>query len=566
MSVNPPEPPPARELKFIIGHGSMVQRAMTSRHIPYPLIILAALLAAASLAIVATDAPSDGEPPGSASYYYDQLQEYEKDVLDVLLSFDVDVLTTDPETGDPCSAVTFIVEIPSSFKGMKSDVVVEKYSKALEHLIAVMELEQPEHYWLGTYWHTKFVDAYVDSEDRFQSGSIRFYCEDCIFGYGSTKGAIKGNMAALELAAASVELADTSDRYSTVKSIHDYVCSLLTYDYAAGEGNECRNAYNALLGEHKVVCSGYARAFKIICDAWGVPNVLVSGEGVDYSKKPAESGPHMWNYVQMENGKWYLVDCTWDDSDPFDHYLLAGKGSMGISVRIEQDHIPEAYNGLKYPALASLGYLDGGYTATYRDIDGTVIAEYEGLDYGAAVPKPKDPVHTDPKVGTFEFTGWEPAVPAFAVSDLSFTAQYDIVYTDYSVRFLDDDGSVLSSKTDYHYGDALVKIPDPSKAETKDKRYVFLGWSTDGSTTVDLPKEVTESATYKAVYDVHSKGVFLGLDGPVLYAAIAAVILIIIAAAAVKARGRRGRSAVVTVRKVLVDPPDGLLGHPGGDP
>ena len=59
-----------------------------------------------------------------------------------------------------------------------------------------------------------------------------------------------------------------------------------------------------------VVCEGYAKAFKVLCDQLGVPAVCVSG----LSDKSRTGSGHMWNLAQI-GGSWYLVDVTWDDSD-----------------------------------------------------------------------------------------------------------------------------------------------------------------------------------------------------------------------------------------------------------
>ena len=38
----------------------------------------------------------------------------------------------------------------------------------------------------------------------------------------------------------------------------------------------------------------------------------------------------MWNYVQMDDGNWYLVDATWDvGTPPSSQYLLVGRATKG---------------------------------------------------------------------------------------------------------------------------------------------------------------------------------------------------------------------------------------------
>ena len=111
------------------------------------------------------------------------------------------------------------------------------------------------------------------------------------------------------------------DRYKLVKYFHDYLCEELSYDNeAAGADKSNLSQYlyahtsvPAFIGYKdkgkKVVCEGYAKALKVLCDKVGIPCVLVSGMGGIGDSK----GAHMWNYVQMEDDQWYLVDATWDD-------------------------------------------------------------------------------------------------------------------------------------------------------------------------------------------------------------------------------------------------------------
>lgn len=96
-------------------------------------------------------------------------------------------------------------------------------------------------------------------------------------------------------------------RYEQVKFLHDRLCERVTY----GESAQARSPYGALV-EGTAVCEGYAKAFKMLCDAADIPCVIVTGTG--FTSKTAKEGEnHMWNYVQMEDGKWYALDATWND-------------------------------------------------------------------------------------------------------------------------------------------------------------------------------------------------------------------------------------------------------------
>ena len=67
--------------------------------------------------------------------------------------------------------------------------------------------------------------------------------------------------------------------------------------------------YTGALIKNKVVCEGYAKAFKYLLDSLKIECILVSGTAINSS---GESESHMWNYVKLDD-KWYAVDVTWDD-------------------------------------------------------------------------------------------------------------------------------------------------------------------------------------------------------------------------------------------------------------
>ncbi|MCR5727893.1 MAG: hypothetical protein K6G24_10550 [Lachnospiraceae bacterium] len=81
--------------------------------------------------------------------------------------------------------------------------------------------------------------------------------------------------------------------YEKIKAVHDYI--VLLNRYVAFEGG----AYSALC-KGRSSCTGYAFAFYAIMRELGIPVTIEIG------------GNHAWNRVQYQ-GKWYNMDCTWDD-------------------------------------------------------------------------------------------------------------------------------------------------------------------------------------------------------------------------------------------------------------
>lgn len=112
-------------------------------------------------------------------------------------------------------------------------------------------------------------------------------------------------------------------RYDKVKYIHDYIVDNAEYDNSDKKNNG--NIYGLLI-EKNAVCEGYAKAFQYLLDLLDIPNIIVYGEGIN-SNNNAEY--HSWNYVQMDNGKWYAVDTTWDDP------IVIGNGRITEDIKHE---------------------------------------------------------------------------------------------------------------------------------------------------------------------------------------------------------------------------------------
>lgn len=114
------------------------------------------------------------------------------------------------------------------------------------------------------------------------------------------------------------------------------ICALVDYDHAAAD-----NATNTPYGDPwqlisvfdgeaatNVVCEGYAKAFKYLCDlsAFDSPGVacyLVTGTLPD----GVGAGEHMWNLVTMDNSKSYFVDVTNSDTPREPDYMFLKGGT-----------------------------------------------------------------------------------------------------------------------------------------------------------------------------------------------------------------------------------------------
>ena len=154
-----------------------------------------------------------------------------------------------------------------------------------------------------------------------------------------------------------------------VKAVHDWLCHHT--DYADKSDPRFQNswrsyqtAYSALI-ERKSVCAGYARAMKLLLDAYGVPCVIANGQ--------SHGEAHAWNYVRL-GGRWYGLDATWADQN----WGIDDSDFLKGSKVFFRDHTEGGLSGsadFAYPALAADDYVAGAAPAALPgdvNLDSTV--------------------------------------------------------------------------------------------------------------------------------------------------------------------------------------------------
>ncbi len=156
----------------------------------------------------------------------------------------------------------------------------------------------------------------------------------------------------------------------------------------------------------------------------------------------------------------------------------------------------------------------------FYNYDGTLIYEMDGkentLFVGDKIPAYSNidketnknvlPTKAEDVVGTYNFTGWadgsgnevRPGTDSFT-GDTYLYAQYETVYKNYTVKFLNDvvdaDGNnVVVSEETYHYGDPIEIPANPVKAADVEYIYDFKAW------TPDVSEVCYGDATYTATY------------------------------------------------------------------
>ena len=239
--------------------------------------------------------------------------------------------------------------------------ITQKINAFFQTAMDAFLLDHPEYFWvdggncsIAMSYSTK---PYSASEGKIDVSVV-------FIGNWTVKSGYDGYEEEYQQVVQKIKAIDAGEsRFYILKKIHDFLCDTIVYDKTALRHGD---AAGALL-DGKAVCQGYAHAFKIACDFYNIPCICVTGTGL------GNNGPeaHMWNYVQMEDGFWYAVDCTWDDGIQkiYYDYFLSGISTVDTYFgknTFEDTHIADGRqtsNSEKtfiYPALAANAYVEQG--------------------------------------------------------------------------------------------------------------------------------------------------------------------------------------------------------------
>ena len=149
------------------------------------------------------------------------------------------------------------------------------------------------------------------------------------------------------------------------------------------------------------------------------------------------------------------------------------------------------------------------YTITFKNDNGTILST-KTYHYGDTITQPDTPTKASDNVYSYTFKAWDKTVVK-CEGDAIYTATYTPTFIEYTVEFVDEDNTLLSTRT-YHYGDTIVAPTTPTKASDNTYNYTFAGWD----------KAVTNcdgNATYKATYNaafINYTVVFKNYNGDVI--------------------------------------------------
>ena len=145
------------------------------------------------------------------------------------------------------------------------------------------------------------------------------------------------------------------------------------------------------------------------------------------------------------------------------------------------------------------------YTVVFKNENGSVISSKEDYHYGDIVEVPEEPTKAEDNTYTYKFVGWDKEITEVK-GNVEYTAKYEAIYKNYTVVFKNEDGSVISSKEDYHYGDTIV-IPEIPQKEKIGYNCTFAGWGKEVTVVKEDVEYIAEfeelAIEYKITYELN---------------------------------------------------------------
>ncbi len=490
------------------------------------IIMVTAMIASAMVIVFTDEQDSSADVVDATNYYYNQLDmDFSKSVYNEV------------KNGYTSSEFTINVTISptpedkTKFTEMESDPYF--VSKQINKGIIAAVYDNPL---VGFYISTTHPADNISHEAGYASISFNV---NKVSGYSSTMDEYKTAMnTKITEIVTPVASATPSVKITT---LHNIVADTLAYDKehaSSGDptGSIIRSVHTALCGDHKVVCEGYAKMFKVLCDAADVPCLIVTG--VAGTKGSFEN--HMWNQVKIDD-LWYLVDCTWDDQQDTpgveeikENYLMAGWSTVGFdSTMVDDSHKATGLDtGFTVEELSCYEYGNPGiqYTVTFLydpELDPAKIYTTKHVGAGLTVPIPEDPADD---VG-HHFFGWyvhgEDTEYNFSTpvnSDLTIDGKWVTVEV-FTLRY-DTCGGTNVQATRVEAGDNATKITD---IEPKREGHKFIEWNTSkdgkgitykagdditlaGDATIYAVWEDTSSVSYKVDNVINKAAEFLSKE------------------------------------------------------
>lgn len=190
-----------------------------------------------------------------------------------------------------------LTEKTNSFtiKGVTEDTYNNEFDKAY----AALKRDNPLFGYQGNIFDKEWIDdvLYVSKADK------KNYIDDTLFMHSDYVWE-----KVLENARCMIEtIPYSNDAFTRLTDLVSIVTDNIIYDYEGAyyiDYPQSITIYN-LIGffyYRECVCDGYGDGIKYLCDALGIPCIIVRGS--------LNGEAHEWNYIRLEDGKWYSLDLS----------------------------------------------------------------------------------------------------------------------------------------------------------------------------------------------------------------------------------------------------------------
>lgn len=299
---------------------------------------------------------------------------------------------------------------------------------------------------------------------------------------------------------------DGSD-YEKALWLHDWLLQQLDYDHSL-KWSSAESALTRKLG----TCQAYESAYSKLLTAAGITNA---------ETRDTYDG-HTWNAMKL-GGKWYQVDCTWDDTkdnyynfDPTHLYFGLTDELMALAHDGHNKIYTASGYGTRSTSLADNYFVRNGDAAKWAR------AYADRIQKNLNAGKTKFEVSTDNASYPPSISGIQNGIIAYALNQmtwkagskkvalrvagtstkLSFTAKYTDTVKRVRIVFAPNGGRVSSGSKTVICGKTYGTLPTPAR-----RGYTFAGWYTaksggsriGSSSVVRTTKNQTLYARWKLV-------------------------------------------------------------------
>lgn len=299
---------------------------------------------------------------------------------------------------------------------------------------------------------------------------------------------------------------DGSD-YEKALWLHDWLLQQLDYDHSL-KWSSAESALTRKLG----TCQAYESAYSKLLTAAGITNA---------ETRDTYDG-HTWNAMKLD-GKWYQVDCTWDDTkdnyynfDPTHLYFGLTDELMALAHNGHDQIYTASGYGTRSTSLADNYFVRNGDAAKWAR------AYADRIQKNLNAGKTKFEVSADNASYPPSISGIQNGIIAYALNQmtwkagskkvtlrvagastkLSFTAKYTDTVKRVRIAFAPNGGRVSSGSKTVICGKTYGALPTPTR-----RGYTFAGWYTakrggsriGSSSVVRTTKNQTLYARWKLV-------------------------------------------------------------------